>query len=87
MTLFYALEEAMSFDPDQVIRYQGFLAEQPDRTGDEMWVLESDYDQLLQLYREMLRGLGCPICGQRDLADYKAKTPTVCQRCWDSAVD
>jgi hypothetical protein len=72
------------FDPEKVERWDA-SDEHVNSTGE--FVLASDYDQLLQLYREMLRGLGCPICGQRDLADYKAKTPTVCQGCWDSAVD
>lgn len=42
------------FDPEKVKRYQGYLADQPDKSGDDMWVQEEDFDRLLADYKEAI---------------------------------
>jgi hypothetical protein len=74
------------FDPEKVGRWREQTELMPD-SGEEV-VSASDYDQLLELYREFVPAVPCYICGNEakgSKAHVVGSKEAVCMGCWKAA--
>jgi len=84
------------FDPERIRRWRPLGDEimldtvpgNEDAPRDSEFVLASDYDALLKLYREHVPAVPCYVCGQEAKGTKARVTGTgepVCMKCYDAA--